>query len=81
MTINYREWQSCNHEDEPRDQQRDLFGPYWAQVGPDTRQDPDGWSFSIIDFDLDNEDVHGGFTATEDEAKAAVQAWYDGWST
>ena len=77
----YRQWQSAGHDDmEPRDQQRDLFGAYWAEVGPGAyygpgQWDPGGWSYTIMDFDEDNAIVASGNTASEQEAKAAVDLW------
>lgn len=68
-------WTSMEHRDEQRDQQVDLLGPYWATVGPDARTWPDGWSWSVLDFDLDNTEAASGQVPTEDEAKAAVAEW------
>lgn len=74
-------WVTQHHLDEPRDQQTDLAGPFWASVGPDARRDPDGWSWTVMDFDDDNAEVAAGFAAgfavSGDEAKAAVAAWAD----
>lgn len=68
-------WESQEHDDEPRDQQTDLPGGYWANIGPDGRRKPDGWSWTVLDFDDDNTTVASGFADTEAEAKAAVTAW------
>jgi len=57
--------------DEPRDQQRDLFGPFWAEVGPEGA----GWTWAIMDFDRGNAQMESGFAATEAEAKDAVDVW------
>jgi hypothetical protein len=72
MSVDFTQWQSMEHHDEPRDQMRDLFGPYWASVGP---EDGPGWSWTITDSDLDNADVTGGRTDTEEAAKQAVGEW------
>lgn len=53
----------------PEDQQRDLHDGYWAGAG---RTPGPGWSWTII---RDSEDMDGGWSATEDEAKEAVQDW------
>jgi hypothetical protein len=68
------EWVSARTDD-PRDQQCDLIGVYWAELGPDPRQQPDGWSWTIMDFDQDNAEVAFGFSANEADAKAAVASW------
>ena len=65
------QWHSAG-TDEPGDQQRDLEGPYWAEVGPDGRG---GWSWEVFDFDQDNAGVAFGRTDTEQAAKAAVEGW------
>lgn len=70
----YSTWQSEMHDDEPRDQERDLHYPYWAEVGPDTRQAPDGWSWTIL-TGTEGETVAGGLAPTEDAAKQAVADW------
>lgn len=63
-------WQSQDHGDEPRDQQADLHGPYWAEVGPDSRYP---WSWGVMD--ADNAVVIEGYASTEEDAKAAVEQW------
>ena len=68
-------WASQGHTDEPRDQQADLHGPYWASIGPDNRERPDGWSWTVLNFDAENAEVAGGLVDSEDAAKAAVEAW------
>lgn len=65
------EWVSQQHVDEPRDQQCDLFGPFWAEVGPDQQ----GWSWAVLDFDRDNMEVAHGVADSEAAAKAAVDEW------
>ena len=67
------EWVDSYHDDEPRDQQADLFGPYWASIGPDVRRDPEGWSWTILHFDADNVEVASGFADDERSAKRAVK--------
>lgn len=53
------------------DQQADLPGGLWAQVGPES----DGsWSWVVFDFDADNAEVASGRADTEAAAKAAVAA-------
>jgi hypothetical protein len=32
QSIDYSQWRSCGHDDEPRDQQRDLFAGYLAPL-------------------------------------------------
>ncbi len=64
-------WVSQGHEDEPRDQQRDLTGPFWAEVGPDR----DGWTWGVMNFDEGNAIVADGFAPTETAAKSAVDEW------
>jgi hypothetical protein len=76
QSIDYSQWQSCEHDDEPQDQQRDLFSGYWAEVGPDPRRNPGGWSWTILQGG-DGDDVDGGFADDETSAKAAVQKWAD----
>lgn len=72
--IDYRQWQSCEHDDEPRDQQIDFDGPYWAQCGPDERRIPGGWSWTIMDCDDEMyPEVITGHAATEQEAKSACE--------
>lgn len=62
--------------DEPRDQQRDLPGVLWAEIGPDSRK---GWTWVVLGIDNDDNQVEvaSGDAATEDEVKAAVQAYED----
>lgn len=72
------EWESSGHDDEPRDQQTDLFGPYWASIGPDNRvgnKYPNGWSWDVLNFDKDNSETAQGFAPDEAAAKAAVDQW------
>ena len=52
--------------DEPRDQQTDFSGPYWGSIGPDSG---DTWSYTILDFDHDNDTVVSGNANTEASAK------------
>lgn len=66
------EWTPIRENDYPGDQQADLPGALYAQIGPDARRAPDGWSWSVIDFDAD-ETIASGFAASEHEAKAAVE--------
>jgi hypothetical protein len=68
----YLNWMSSNHDDEPRDQQADLFSPYWAEVGPSF---PEGlWTWSIIESP--NGDVVAGCDVpSEAAAKEAVEQW------
>ena len=77
--MNTTEWQPCpgRLDGEPNDLQRDLFSGFWAEVGPDDRKDPDGWSWTIMNFDLDNYTVADGFSPDEAAAKKAVQDWAD----
>lgn len=72
--MDYTQWQSSEHDEEPRDQQRDLDGRFWAEVGPDDRHAPDGWAWTII---KNSEEVADGYVADEDAAKRAVQKWAD----
>lgn len=77
-TGSYHDWHSSMHDDEPRDQERELRvdGGYWASAGPDSRQAPGGWSWDIQQFDgVDNRDVAGGFSDSEEAAKQAVDTW------
>lgn len=69
-------WTSKGHDEEPRDQAADLVDHLWAEVGPE-RDDggPRSWSWDVLDFAADNDLVIGGLAYTEDEAKAAVEAW------
>jgi len=73
------QWHSSLHDDEPRDQERELRAVghgYWASIGPDSRQQPDGWSWTILEFDgQDNGEVDGGFAGDEHAAKKAVDDW------
>lgn len=76
--LDYHQWHSSSHDDEPRDQRRDLRagdGAYWAEIGPDERQKPGGWSWTVIDFDAGNEDIASGFADDEASAKQAVDEW------
>jgi hypothetical protein len=73
MSVDYSQWQPMDHG-EYNDQQRDLFGPYWAEIGPDNRQQPDGWSWTVL-YGSNGDAVADGFAASEAEAKAAVDAW------
>jgi hypothetical protein len=75
VVIDYTQWQSCDHEDEPHDQQRDLPSGLWAEVGPDSRRGSNEWSWLIMDFDRDNAEVASGFAPTEVAAKSAVAQW------
>jgi hypothetical protein len=72
-------WQASLHEDEPRDQHRDLLiagHSYWASIGPDIRRKPDGWSWTILEFTgQDSEEIAEGFADDEAAAKAAVAEW------
>lgn len=66
------DWHSAGTE-EPGDQQRDLHvGGLWAEVGPDGRPDYGAWSWGVMDFDQDNDEVASGFADSEDAAKRAV---------
>lgn len=61
-----------------QDQYLDINGTTcgaWASIGPDARIRPDGWSWTILNFDEDNAGIASGHVATEGEAKAAVEAW------
>jgi hypothetical protein len=74
MPADFRQWHSSG-TDEPGDQERDLSGPYWAQIGPDH---PDGWSWTIIDFSQGDADIDGGHAVDEAAAKRAVDEWESG---
>jgi hypothetical protein len=77
----YSGWQPAG-TDEPRDQQRDLFDGCWAEVGPDTRFHPDGWTWNILHSGNNPAlaaELGQGFTVGEDDAKTAVQKWVDGY--
>lgn len=65
-----REWTTMGNHDEPRDQQIDFDGPYWGAIGPDRDE---LWSYSIYDFDHDNDRVVGGLSPTEARAKYACE--------
>jgi hypothetical protein len=73
------QWHSSLHDDEPRDQERDLRiagRSCWASIGPDNRQTPDGWSWTILEFTgSDNDELDGGLAADEAAAKKAVDEW------
>jgi len=73
------QWHSSMHDDEPRDQERDLRiagRSCWASIGPDNRQTPDGWSWTILEFTgSDNDEIAGGLADDEAAAKAAVDEW------
>ena len=75
-SVDYSKWQPIEHTGVEGDQQRDLDVPgdknYWGEIGPDVA---DTWSWTILVGG--GCEVAGGFTATEDEAKQAVQAWDD----
>lgn len=78
MSIDYSQWQSCEHDDAPRDQQRDLHSGYWAEIGPDNRHVSPGWSWTILYFNQeDNETVADGYVPDKAAAKQAVQDWAD----
>lgn len=66
------EWWSCEHDDEPRDQMRDLAEGFWADVGPDERERPGGWSWTIMSGE---QVITDGFADNEAAAKAAVGQW------
>jgi hypothetical protein len=76
MPTDYSQWQSCEHDEEPRDQWRDLFGPFWAEIGPEDRPGPRGWSWTILERDSADE-IAGGYAGSEAAAKQAVQDWAD----
>jgi hypothetical protein len=73
------QWHSSLHDDEPRDQERDLRiagGRYWASIGPDNRHAPDGWSWTILEFTgSGNDEIAGAPAADEAAAKTAVDQW------
>jgi hypothetical protein len=72
MSDYYSQWHDSLHDDEPRDQDRDLVIPHlFGEAGPDGS---DGWSWSIVMFG-DGEVICDGFADTEEEAKAAVDKW------
>jgi hypothetical protein len=77
--MDYSQWHSSKHDDEPRDQERDLRVPghgYWASIGPDARRAPGGWSWVILEFDgTDNHEEASGFAGDEQAAKQAVDDW------
>jgi hypothetical protein len=63
------------HDDEPRDQDRDLGIPHlYGEVGPDSRHGPGGWSWTIV-RSPDGEEIDGGFADDEAAAKRAVDEW------
>ena len=73
------QWHSSLHDDEPRDQDRDLRiagRSCWASIGPDSRRTPDGWSWTILEFTgADNDEIDGGHADDEAAAKKAVDEW------
>jgi hypothetical protein len=77
--IDTTQWHSSGHDEEPRDQERDLriaSHSYWASIGPDTRRTPDGWSWTILEAtDGDNHEIAGDFADDEAAAKRAVDQW------
>ena len=79
MNVDYSTWQPCAGllPGEPNDQQRDLFGCFWASIGPETSEPDGNWSWSIMNFDLDNHVVADGLSRDEAAAKKAVQDWAD----
>jgi hypothetical protein len=65
-------WTPIN--DYPGDQQADLDGPFWAEIG--TGDGPTTWSWTILaNDDQGTGEVAGGTVASEAEAKAAVYEW------
>ena len=77
--IDRGQWHSSMHDDEPRDQERDLRitgRSYWASIGPDNRRTPDGWSWTILEFTgRDNHEIAADFADDEAAAKRAVDQW------
>lgn len=77
--MDYSQWHSSMHDDEPRDQDRDLHvagRSYRASIGPDSRDRAGGWSWAILEFDdADNNVIDGGFADDEPAAKKAVDDW------
>jgi hypothetical protein len=71
--VDYSQWQPMANFGAEGDQQRDLFGGYWAAVGPETAG---RWSWSIL-HGAGGQAVADGVEADEATAKAAVQAWED----
>lgn len=73
------QWHSSMHDDEPRDQERDLRiagRSCWASIGPDNRRTPDGWSWTILEStDGDDHEIAGDFADDEAAAKEAVDQW------
>jgi hypothetical protein len=74
------QWHSMEHEDETRDQERDLNIPgrwAWGEIGPDSRYAPGGWSWSVLQFSDDDEpaELDSGFADSETAAKDAVAQW------
>jgi hypothetical protein len=73
------QWHSSLHDDEPRDQERDLSiagHGYWASIGPDSSRTPDGWSWTILEFTgSDNNEIASGPADDEAAAKKAVDEW------
>jgi len=73
------QWHSSQHDDEPRDQERDLNVPghsYWASIGPDSPEKRGAWSRTILEFDgTDNHEIAGGPACDEQAAKQAVDDW------
>jgi hypothetical protein len=73
------QWHNSMHDDEPRDQYRDLRiagRGYCASVGPDNRRAPDGWSWTIMEFaGGDNREIAGDLAEDEAAAKNAVDQW------
>jgi hypothetical protein len=71
--IDFHQWHSAG-TDEPRDQERDLHGPYFAGIGPDH---PEGWSWTISES-ATSEDMAQGNAPDETAAKQAVDEWERG---
>jgi hypothetical protein len=73
------QWHSSMHDDEPRDQQRDLRitgRSYWASIGPDSRRTPGGWSWTILEFTgCENQEIAGDVADDEAAVKKAVDQW------
>ena len=66
-------WHCSEHDDEPRDQDRDMLIPHlFAEVGPDAG----GWSWAVVMFG-EGGVVAGQFVSSEQEAKDAVDHWED----
>ena len=77
--IDTTQWHSSMHDDELRDQERDLRiagRGYWASIGPDNRRTPYGVSWTILEFTgCDNHEIAGDFADDEAAAKKAVDQW------